>query len=164
MRCRANGLMYVVFSSHWTPMKNGKYDYTVRFSIPHSTLVLREQDQSCCHEVWMHLALANPRGAYTPHDKDDQRQHLKGRSSPYELNKERSRAHREQSDHSHTSEVIHVTTIRKVRTTCTPRPSFNDLMRHRHPFFFFLLLFSNSCHTLHLRHICMSHCTRSYAS
>ena len=42
----------------------------------------------------------------------------------------------------------------------TPRPSFNDLIRHRHPFVFLpLLLFSDSCHALHPRHICMSHCT-----
>ena len=31
VRCHANGLMYAGFSSHWTHMKSGKYDYTVRF-------------------------------------------------------------------------------------------------------------------------------------
>ena len=60
------------------------------FSIHHSTLGLREEDQSCHHEVWMHLALTNPRGD-APLDKHDQRLHLKERS------------HGEQSDHSHTS-------------------------------------------------------------
>ena len=66
------------------------------FSFHHNSLGLREKDQSCHHEVWMHLALANPRGDYPPRDKHDQRLHLKERSSPYELNKGRSRAHGEQ--------------------------------------------------------------------
>ena len=54
------------------------------------------------HEVWMHLALANLGGDYAPQYKHDQRLHLKERPSPYDL-KERKRAHREQSDHSHNS-------------------------------------------------------------
>ena len=47
----------------------------------------------------------------------------------------------------------------------TPRPTFNDLIKHRHPFVFLpLLLFNDSCHALHPRHIWMSHCSRSYVS
>ena len=98
-----NGLMFADFSSHQTPMKSGKYDYTVRFLSLPSTLGLREKDQGCHHEVWKHLALANPRGDSAPPDKHDQRLHLKERSSPYQLKKETSRAHGEQSDHSDSS-------------------------------------------------------------
>ena len=32
------------------------------FSVPHSTLGLREKEQSCHHEVWMHLTVADHRG------------------------------------------------------------------------------------------------------
>ena len=69
------------------------------FSIHHNTLAFREKDQSCHHEVWMHLALANFRGDHAPQYKHDQRVHL----TPYDINKERSRVHREQSNHSHNS-------------------------------------------------------------
>ena len=31
LQCQANGRMYAGFSSHRTPMKSGKYDYTVHF-------------------------------------------------------------------------------------------------------------------------------------
>ena len=70
---------------------------------PHSTLGLREKDQSCHHEVWIHLALTNPRRDYAPLGKQDQRLHLRERSAPYQRNKGRSKTQREQSDHSHSS-------------------------------------------------------------
>ena len=73
------------------------------FSISHSTLGFREKDQSCHHEVWMHLALANPRQEYAPRDRRDQRPHANKRSAPYQRNKGRSRAHGEQSNHPHLS-------------------------------------------------------------
>ena len=70
----------------------------------HSSLGLREKDQSCHHEVWMHLALTNPCLEYARRDKHDQRLRLKERSAPYQRNKGRSRAHGEQSDHSQSSQ------------------------------------------------------------
>ena len=57
VQCQVGGLLYVDFSSHQTHMKSGKYDYTGRFLSHHSTLGLREKDQSCHHKVWMHLTL-----------------------------------------------------------------------------------------------------------
>ena len=62
------------------------------YSISHSTLGLREKDQSCHHEVWMHLPLTDPRRDYAPWDEHDQRLHLKERSAPSQRNKGRSRA------------------------------------------------------------------------
>ena len=53
------------------------------FSIRHSALGLREKDQSCHHEVWMHLALTNLCWEYAPRDKHDQTLHPKGRPASY---------------------------------------------------------------------------------
>ena len=103
VRCWANGLTYVVFSKPSNSHEKWQVNFHGAFSISHSTLGIREKDQSCHHEVRMHLALASPRGDLAPKDKHDQRLHLKERSSPCDLDKERSRAHRERSDHSHTS-------------------------------------------------------------
>ena len=71
-------------------------------SIHPSTMGLREKDQSSHHEVWMHLALTDPRGDYAPRNEHDQRLHLKERSDPYPTQQE-SRAHGEQGDHSRSS-------------------------------------------------------------
>ena len=63
------------------------------FSI--STLGLKEKDQSCHHEVWMHLSHANPRGDRAVQYKHARRLHLKERTSPYDHSKQRTRAHGE---------------------------------------------------------------------
>ena len=71
---RMGGCMRVSQATRLT-MKSGKYDNTVLFLSP-STLGLPEKDQSCHHEEWTHLALANPRRGFAPRDKQDQRVHL----------------------------------------------------------------------------------------
>ena len=137
-------------------MKSGKYDYTVRFP----------KDQSCHHEVWMHLALANPRGgthratnmtnAYTS-KKNPLRTNTTKKDDGHTENKPTIRTRR-----SHPYDLYApVSTFRKACTTRgTSRPSFNDLMRPRHPFVFLLL----SCVSLACMSHCMSHCTCSYVS
>ena len=46
VQCHVNGLMYVVFSSHRTPMKGGRVRLHFAFSILHSTLDFRGKDRS----------------------------------------------------------------------------------------------------------------------
>ena len=107
-------------------MKRGKYACTV-CSLSSTTLwvfVNRINAATMRFGCILHL----PALVATTH-----RLHLKERSAPYQRNKGRSRVHREQSDHSHNSAPL--STMRKTRTTtCTPRPSFNDLVRYRHHF------------------------------
>ena len=68
----------------------------------------------------------------------------KERSSPYQRNKARSRAQGGPSDHSHSS--------KDALNNGTPRSSFNDLMRPRHPLVFL------SSFTLHHVTLRMSLC------
>ena len=109
--CRANGPMCVVLASRQSPKMSGMYDYTVRFFYYPSTLGLREKDQSCHHEVWMHLALANPRGDHAPQYKHDQRLHLEE-----ELRRTNKATIRTVTGHPFDART----------KTCTPRSSLND--------------------------------------
>ena len=123
------------------------------FSFPHNTLGLKEKDQSCHHEVRMHLSHANPQGDRAVQYKHTQRLHLKERASPYDHSTQKNRAPQ-----------IHRSSIWPVRapmitTTCTPRPSFNDLMRHRQLFSLFSCCSVNRVTLASTSH-CMSHCTR----
>ena len=47
-------------SERWKVRQHGA------FSIPHDTLGLRPKDQSCHHEVWLHLSSVNEHGNYEP--------------------------------------------------------------------------------------------------
>ena len=154
VRCRVNGLMCVGWSSHWTLMISDRYAYTVRSLSPTTPRVLVKRIKAT------HPALANARGDYAPQYHHDQRLHLKEASSPYDLNKERTRAPRAQSDHSRNSQVTHLT------STCSHEhnakgPHNNVYTKALRPMtwwgidslFPLLLFFSDSCHTLHPRHI-----------
>ena len=70
------------------------------FSISCSALGLKEQDQSCHHEVWMHLAHANPRSDRAAQYKHALQVQLKERASPCDRSTQRRRAQRDQSDRS----------------------------------------------------------------
>ena len=76
------------------------------FIIPYGTVDRRKQDQSCHHEVWMHLSHANSRARRY---RQAERLQLKERTSPHDHSRERGKVHREQSDHSHDEEVIRMT-------------------------------------------------------
>ena len=97
---RVNGPMCVGLSSRQSLKMSGKYGCTVRTPSPAARWVLKKRIKSCHHEVWMHLSHANPRGDRAAQYKHAQRVHLKERTSPYDHSTQRSRAHREQSDHS----------------------------------------------------------------
>ena len=43
------------------------------FCVLHDTLGLRPKDQSCHHEVWLHLAFVNHHGDYEPRERHEQR-------------------------------------------------------------------------------------------
>ena len=43
------------------------------FSIPHEALGIRETDQSCHHEVWLHLDFVAGRSAQSHHERHDRR-------------------------------------------------------------------------------------------
>ena len=70
------------------------------FSIHHDTLGLRPKDQSCHHEVWLHLDFVDNHGNYEPREKHEQRRLLKERSAPYQPSKERCKAGENGSDPS----------------------------------------------------------------
>ena len=70
------------------------------FSIPHDTLGLRPKDQSCHHEVWLHLAFVNHHGDCEPRERHEQRLLLKERSGPYQHNKVRGKTVEDESDRS----------------------------------------------------------------
>ena len=103
VQCQVNRLMCADFPSHRTLMEGGKYDCTVRFPPPTVLLGIIEKRSKLppcgigC--TWFLLTITET----APQEKHDQRLLLKERSSPDQLNKERSRAYGEQSDRSHSS-------------------------------------------------------------
>ena len=83
-------------------MKSGKYDYLVRFLSPTVPWVFVKKIKAATMRYGCILQL--PTLAETAQrNKHDQRLHLKGRYSPYQLNKEGNGAHGEQSDQSHSA-------------------------------------------------------------
>ena len=70
------------------------------FSILHDALGVRPKDQSCHHEVWLHLAFVDHHVDYDPLEGHEQRLLLKERSAPYQPNKERGKAVEDESDRS----------------------------------------------------------------
>ena len=139
VRCRVNGLMCVGWSSHWTLMISGRFAYTVRSLSPTTPRVLVKRIKAA------HLALANPRGDYAPQYHHDERLHLKERSSPYILNKERTRAHQgtkrpfaQLIGHPFDQYVLPWAQCeRPAQQRVHQGPSSNDLMRHRAVFSLF---------------------------
>ena len=60
------------------------------YTIPYSALGLREKDQSCHHEIWMHLSHVNARAdERAPQYNQQRRLHIKERTSPYGHSKEK---------------------------------------------------------------------------
>ena len=69
------------------------------FSIPHEAPGIRQTDQSCHHEVWLHLDFDEWRSAQSHHEHD-RRILLKGRSAPYHYGKQKGHIRDVISDHS----------------------------------------------------------------
>ena len=59
------------------------------FTLPGETLGLRPRDQSCHHEVWLHLDLVGNQYAHEPRGNHEQRVLLQERSCPYPSYKEK---------------------------------------------------------------------------
>ena len=69
------------------------------FTIHRESLGLRPKDQSCHHEVWLHLDLVGNQYTHESRGKHEQRVLLKERSCPYPPNKEKGR-YNDESDRS----------------------------------------------------------------
>ena len=72
----------------------------VPFSIPHETLVLRQTDQSCHHETWLHLDFVDWRNSEPHHEELDRRILLKERPAPPHQGAQKRRISDIMSDHS----------------------------------------------------------------
>ena len=58
------------------------------FPIPHEALGIRQTDQSCHHEVWLHMDFVERRNGQAHREKHEERRLLlKERSAPYNYNK-----------------------------------------------------------------------------
>ena len=114
-------------------------------------------DRRWRHDVWIHLALTNPRRDHAPRDKQDQRLHLKERSAPHQRNQGRRKAHGEQSDHSHSLELSIwsvCASMGTIRETCTTMVLVQWLGGAWTSIFVFLMdvLFLHPAHiTLHVK-------------
>ena len=69
-------------------------------SIPHEALGIRPTDQSCHHEVWLHLDFVEWRSAQSHHEKHHGRILLKERSTPCHHSKQKGHISEDASDHS----------------------------------------------------------------
>ena len=89
------------------------------FTIHHETLGLRAKDQSCHHEVWLHLDVVDNQHAHASRGKHEQRVLLKERSCPYPPNKEKGR-YDDESDRSLSSlsSVRELMLPQAARVTC----------------------------------------------
>ena len=79
---QVNGLTYVVFIKPPDSCEKWKVRLHGAFTIPHETLGLRAKDQSCHHEVWLHLDFVDNQHAHASRGKQEQRVLLE-RSCPY---------------------------------------------------------------------------------
>ena len=85
---------FVDSSNHLILTKGGKYANTEHS--PH----IRQSDQSCRHEVWLHLGFVEWRSAQSHLEKHDRRILLKERSAPYHYGKQKGHISDVTSDHS----------------------------------------------------------------
>ena len=70
------------------------------FSTPHEALSIRQTDQSCHHEAWLHLDFVEWRSEQSHHERHDRRILLKERSAPYHFSKQQGHISDVVSDHS----------------------------------------------------------------
>ena len=84
-----NGPTYVVSSSHRIQTMSGRYAVTAHLEINRDILGIRPTDQSCRHEVWIHLSHANARLVDQYRTRNDvrsvqDRRQGKTRGNPYD--------------------------------------------------------------------------------
>ena len=70
------------------------------FSIPHEAPGIRQTDQSCHHQVWLHLDFVEWRSAQSHLEEHDRRILLKERSAPYHYGKQKGHVSDITSNHS----------------------------------------------------------------
>ena len=79
-------------------MNIGNYVSMEPFSILHEALGIRSKDQSCHHEVWLHLDFVDHHSSNEPRERHEQRLLLKERSAPYQHSNERCKTDEDESD------------------------------------------------------------------
>ena len=84
------------FSSLRTQMCVGEYGNMV----PHEALGIRQTDQSCHHEVWLHMDFVEQHEGHVHRERHERRLLLKERSASYKYNDKRYKASEDASDHS----------------------------------------------------------------
>ena len=67
-RFRVRGQTCVDSSTPQIQMNSGKYANTAHFSIPHEALGIRQTQQSCHQEVWVHLDFVERRSVQSHHE------------------------------------------------------------------------------------------------
>ena len=91
---QVNGRMYVGSYTRWVPKNEWQVRMHGAFTIPFGMSGLKETDQSCHHEGWIHLLHVNARLVDRISRDDKSRQpNSRKRNSPYDHGKER-RQHR----------------------------------------------------------------------
>ena len=105
------------FVSHPDSCDKWKVRLHGAFTMPRETLGLRPKEQSCHHEVWLHLDLVGNQSAHEPRGNHEQRVLLKERSCPYPPNKEKGR-YDDESDRS-LSSLSSVRELMLPQAACT---------------------------------------------
>ena len=76
------------------------------FSILHQALGIRQTDQSCHHEVWLHMDFVERRNGQAHHERPEERRLLlKERSAPYHYSKQKYQTGKDASDPSLSSKM-----------------------------------------------------------
>ena len=78
----------------------GKVQLRGAFSIPHEALGLRQTDQSCHHEAWLHLNFVDSQEGQSQREKYNQKILLKERLALYHYGQQKRRNSEIMSDHS----------------------------------------------------------------
>ena len=152
-------------------MNGGKYGNTEPFPFSMKLLASDRPDQSCHHEVWLHMDFVEQRNGQAHHERHEERRLLlKERPAPYHYRKPKYQTGEDASDHSLSSYIRRpfATKARFPMLTSTPRrpsstytvrssrPSAVDLMRRQHV----CCMSSVSCFLYYLPHsipcTCMS--------
>ena len=102
------------------------------FPIPHESLAIRQTDQSCHHEIWLHLDFVERRNGQAHHERHERRLLLKERSAPYHYSKQKHQTGEDARDHSLSSEIKATIHHRHRRGLPRRRQQHADLHRRAH--------------------------------
>ena len=84
-RFRVRGLTCVDSSNPRIQMENGKFLSTAHSHSPHEALGIRQTDQSCHHEVWLHLDFVERGSVQSHQEKHDRRRTITRKQSTQQV-------------------------------------------------------------------------------